>query len=457
MKNKKHIRFCILILCLCMAIVFFPKSSGNAFAVSETVSEEQVGDDALYRKLKKITSRNILYADVLNSLTELNLSSESGTSANQIADISGLSLFTMDNLKTLNVSNNALTELPESVLAQMPNLETLIVSKNQLTSLDVSGCYKLKTVDASGNVLVEFDGYDMVTQDFTINLSNNLFSSMSQIVLPEKVGGGTGIVELYNNNITEFSSSYDYTYRLGLQGLVFDKTEETYSIEKKEKIVFYKSDNVQRMKIVISKKVDNDWEEAVSVSDWLVSEAKTEYTLVVGTYRVEYFYVDTSNNEYSISSNRHPSTNQGDSYISMVEHLLTYYNGLYAEFDVVPSVPAYSLVVNGVTYGEGDMTKIKSQGKIYLKGDEGAEFYYRISGSNDWQKGSEIDIKRGGTYFIEVKAKVDNYESSIKTILINAEPNLKFPTILLLLLIVVGTLLFFGVGYPLLRKYVIYR
>ena len=81
--------------------------------------------------------------------------------------------------------------------------------------------------------------------------------------------------------------------------------------------------------------------------------------------------------------------------------------------------------------------------------------YYKFGENGEWKKGKEIKLTKGGSYFIDVKAVVDGYESRTTTIFINANANLNIPTILLLLAIVLGAGILFGVGYPLIRKYVL--
>ena len=112
-------------------------------------------------------------------------------------------------------------------------------------------------------------------------------------------------------------------------------------------------------------------------------------------------------------------------------------------------------MIKGKTYNEEDIAKLKSKAQIVLTADDDAECYYKFGENGTWKKGSTIDITRGGSYFIEVKAVVGDYESKTSMILIDASANLAIPSILLILLIVLGAGLLFGVGYPLIKKYVL--
>lgn len=462
MKKKTLLRFCVMVLCAIAVVLCLPNAEGSVFGATttETVKDEQIADEVLVQKLKKITNKQTLNTEVLNSSADkyvnLNLSS-SGATGSQIKDISGLALFKLSYTTTLNLTNNAITEIPKEVFDAMPNLNTLIVSNNQLQSLDLTGCYKLKVVDASGNMLESFNGFDL-ENGFNVNLSKNNFSEMSQIVLPDAISGATGTIELYNNNITDFTKINAYDFRLGVQGVAFNKTEnEELRVEKSQKLVYFKTTAPHRVKVVVSKKNGETWQNVFEVKQWEETRERVEFNYTVGKYRVEYYYVDNDLTEYSISTYRHEETNEAEEYYNTVKSLLNYYNGLFAEYSVVPSTPTYSIKVKDVTYKEGELDKLKSKGTLYLTGDEGAQMYYRIGSNGEWISGNEVTLDRGGTYFIEVKAVVDGFESSTKLILINANPSLTLPSILLLILILVGAGVFFGVGYPLIRKYVINR
>ena len=154
MKNRKIARFAILIMCMFALCISFSAGRGAVFADSTgaQVTDSKVGDSALYSKLKSLALRTEGVQTIRDNTFNKNLTAYvnldlSGTSSQQISDISGLKLFTLNFTKTLNISNNALTEVAADVLASMPNLETVIVSGNQLTSLDLTGCYKIKVVE----------------------------------------------------------------------------------------------------------------------------------------------------------------------------------------------------------------------------------------------------------------------------------------------------------------------
>lgn len=451
MKNKRAFRtFSLIIMCaIFVAILGF---SGTKTVFADTgksqVTDTMVGDTYLYKKLQKLAGSSgvILYDSTFANFKKLDLH---GTTASQITDISGLKLFTLEKVETLDISGNSITTIPNEVLTWLSGLQTLIVSQNQLTELDLTGCFNLRVVDASGNNLTSFNGYDMLSNGCDIDLSKNKFSSMSEITLPEYVAGATGSVKLYNNNIEDYEVVDGYNVELGLQGLSFN---ETAVIERSQKVRYYKTASPFRVKTVITK-VESE-EEIVVIKDWLQAQ-DLEITLNVGKYRTDYYFVDIDDTEYEISTKRHPKVTTKDEYYNKVKDFMNYFNGQSAEFTVVPTTPQFKYLIKGLYYDENQITQLKSKAQIVLTADEDGECYYRFGENGDWQKGNVINITKGGSYFVEVKSVVGDYESEIRTILINGSASLTLPSIVLILLIVISGLLMFGIVYPLLKKYVL--
>ena len=102
------------------------------------------------------------------------------------------------------------------------------------------------------------------------------------------------------------------------------------------------------------------------------------------------------------------------------------------------------------------MDKITKKVTIKIFADDDVTVYYSIA-NGKWQEGREITVTQGGRYIIDVKAvSLDGqYTSKGLNIFISASSSLKVPDILIVLLIVIGAVLIFGVGYPLLKKYVL--
>jgi len=184
-----------------------------------------------------------------------------------------------------------------------------------------------------------------------------------------------------------------------------------------------------------------------------MTEDKLVVDLPNGNYEVNYYFVDVNNGNTLIESStkRHPNPASEQHY---AEHIyLRYYT--YSEFSVIPTMPEFRYVIDGVEQGRNENVKITKKCTIKFNSDEGSKIYYQI-GNSEWFEGGEYYLEQGGSYQIRVKAvSADGlYESRVKTIYVNAAVNLTLPGILMLVLVVMLTILIFGVGFPLLRKYV---
>lgn len=465
MKNKKFKRVFILIVCALILGLSFPAAANVAHAASNiSYSETQVGDSALYNTLRNISKKNggsgVLRETTFNSerFETLDLSTyrQDGSPITQISSLDGLKLFALEYTKTLNISNNALTEIDPTVLTNIPQLETLIVNGNQLTNLDLTGCTRLKVVEATGNYLTSFNGTSMVSNGFSIDLSRNNFTDFNEIKLPEQITGANGDIRLYNNNISNYTSAGNYRVYLGLQGLYFNTSSlsnETIR-EKSEKIVYYKSE-VHNVRFVIS----NDSGVVQTINDYEVKGNTVNVPLEIGEYELNVYYIDVADGHkaYPLSTKQHAKTNKANSadYYDKVEGIYKYYDDVYVKFSVIPSTPTYKYLIKDKYYDESEVGKLKQKAKIILNGDSGADLYYRYGANGEWKQGNEINLTKGGTYFIEVQARVGESVSRTSTILINAEASLTVPSILLIFLILGVGALIFAVGIPLLKKYVL--
>ena len=113
-------------------------------------------------------------------------------------------------------------------------------------------------------------------------------------------------------------------------------------------------------------------------------------------------------------------------------------------------------VIDGVEHPQGSVDKITKVTTIRISADEDTLVYYSVNGQK-WVQGNEIELTIGGRYTIDVKAKTLDglYESDNVSIFISASASLKFPSVLIVILIILGAVVIFGVGFPLLRKYVL--
>ena len=327
-------------------------------------------------------------------------------------------------------------------------MEELIVSDNLLSSIDISGCYNLKRVIVDNNQLDEFDATDMYATGAELDLSANLIGSVEDITLPSQVLNVSMDIKLYNNNIQDYTGFGEgYTAYLGLQGLRSEV--EDGSIEQKNNVVYYKTNDTQQLKTVIT----SNGVEKYSFVHSEMTEDKVVVDLPNGNYEVSYYFVDVNNDNALIESStkRHPNPASEQHYS---EHTyLRYYR--YTEFSVIPTTPEFRYVIDGVEQGRNENVKITKKCTLKFTADEGTKIYYQI-GNSEWFEGSEYYLERGGSYQIRVKAVSQDgaYESQVKTIFVNAAVNLTLPGILMLVLLILLTVAIFGVGVPLLRKYV---
>uniref|UniRef100_A0A6C0I0T4 Leucine-rich repeat domain-containing protein n=1 Tax=viral metagenome TaxID=1070528 RepID=A0A6C0I0T4_9ZZZZ len=121
----------------------------------------EAGDITSIRNLPKQITRihipNNLLAhleDLPESLVDLNAA---GNGLQRI-DLSAL-----QNLKSVNISNNELTELILS-----PSIETLLCENNKLVELDLDGMDTLKTLNCNGNPLLSITNFQDTISNFTM-------------------------------------------------------------------------------------------------------------------------------------------------------------------------------------------------------------------------------------------------------------------------------------------------
>jgi len=438
--KKKYSKFLYVLLIFAMMLCVSPFSADTAFARGANVSDTDI-DINLYNKLCAVKgSSRVLYSNDFNSEKFATITMHGADTVNKdsnLVDITGLEKFRFDYTTTLDLSNNSIMEISATTLSAFPNLQVLIVSNNQLTSLDVSGCYKLKQVIANNNNLSNFNAGDMNATDCVINLSANKLDSFSDITLPYQADEVIATLNLYANNITDFDSTpAGYQVNLGLQGISNKK-----NIEKKDIVKYYPTAEDLDVKYVI-KSGSNVIRSFVNSDISQVENIDLPY----GDYAIEYYYINDLSEEKIISTKTDKAG--GDYYQKFFDYFK------YSEFSILPSSPDYVYIIDGKEYS--DVNRITKKCQITLSGDEGTKLYYKIS-SGDWVEGSTINITRGGTYTIYVKSVSEDgaHESFEKAILIKASSNLTFPSILIILFIVLIGVGIFAVAYPFIKKYIL--
>ena len=443
MKFKAKNKILIVLILIMMMVVLFPIAQSVTYAADTQITEADMNDTNLYNKLRSLGG-GLVRSETFNKekyhTITLNGVNTSNTESN-IVDLSGLMLFRFDYTTTLNLSNNNIVNVSADILSVFPNLEELILSNNQIKQIDLSRSYNLKKIILDNNEIEKIDLSEVNPNGAEIDLSCNKIKSFDDIVLPWQTVNVNTRIDLYNNNITDFETApVGYTVNLGLQGF----NTKDGMIEKNQKLVHYKTNDGQAMKTVIT-----SGSNVVYTFFSGEGEVKKELLLNHGDYSISYYYIGNGSDQ--IVSTKTFTVRTGDDYY---RDYFKYYK--YKEVKIIPTTPTYTYLVGDTEYKSGDEFRINQKTTINLSCDEDCKLYYSVAGA-EWKEGDKIELTRGGKYIVNVKAvsQDGNFESKPVTILISAEASLTFPSILIVMLIIIGAVVVFGVGFPLLRKYVL--
>lgn len=443
MKTNVKNKWLIILALIFFLIVLFPMAQGIVRADTQ-ILESDMNDGNLYAKLLK-QGGGLLRSETFNKEKYNTITLQGVTTSNtdsNIVDLSGLMLFKFEYTTKLDLSNNNIQEISAEVLNVFPNLEELVLTNNNIRSIDISSCYNLKKLIIDNNELTGIDLSELNPNGAEVDLSCNYISSINHIKLPSQTVKVNTKIDLYNNNIVDFEKSAEgYTMNLGLQGF----NSKNGVIEKKQTAAYYKTNDDQNLKIVISEGDTVKYE----LSNNTIDKDKVAIALDNGSYSISYYY--TGDDKEEIISTKGFTVRKGDDYY---KDFFRYYK--YSEFTVNPSRPTYTYVVGDKEYRQDELTKITKKSTIKVQGDEDSTIMYSISGG-EWQEGNEIQLTRGGRYTINIKAVSQDgkYSSENVTIFITASANLTLPDVLIVMLIIIGAVVIFGVGFPLLRKYVL--
>ncbi|MFD2386439.1 leucine-rich repeat domain-containing protein [Enterococcus rivorum] len=181
-----------------------PEMEFQAFksaSVGQTIAESFT-DPKLAQAIAAILAGGEVHAvltqAMVNSTTTLNLSSKN------LQDLTGIELFT--NLETLNVRNNQLTSLPESI-SSLVGLQALYLDNNQLTNLPstIGSLVNLEQLSVSSNQLTGLpDSFPNLISLNQLDLEYNQLTG-----LPENIGQLTNLqyFYLFNNQISTLPNS----------------------------------------------------------------------------------------------------------------------------------------------------------------------------------------------------------------------------------------------------------
>ena len=314
-----------------------------------------------------------------------------------MTDASGLGLFDFSNLRTLDLSNNNLTEIPKETFAGMTQLDELIVYGNSLEVLDISTLTGIKNISAKSNNLSTID-LSSLLPEAVVNLSYNNIKDFSSLNL--KLDGQGAQIDLYGNKLNNFSlDNYtNYNFIIGFQ--------QEYDLTK------YDEHSIIRL-YKYGKQIF--WLECVNINTNQATYITSESTLTPSTYRI-YLKDDSGYLDYE------PIT-----------------------IKIYKSAPTYTILDE-----EGNPVDLSQdiKGAVRINFDSNDENYfveYSINGKG-YVVGDSIEINKNGTYTFTVKAVSDIGDESNSvafTIKLSSNENgiLKMLSIIFSVFILLGILL----------------
>lgn len=334
----------------------------------------QIGDEELYYALidayntgKQENERiDKLYVGTFKTTTSLNLSGKN------INKVSGLALFKFDSLKTLDLSNNKLTQNFNSFV-NMSSLEVLDLSNNQLSSVDCSFSNNIKNVNLSNNLLTSCNLSSLQTDGYA-NISFNKLADFSKLTLPQT---NATIFATHNLLTQEIPSNLTCTLNLGYQGGL-----NGVSLTKNSVIKFYGLDGVSKVDIY---KTDEDGNllNTTPVNTLTAGEELTNFPIAY--YKVVFDEGETS-----------PK--------------------VYQDIFIVcrPIAPQFSLFIDG-KQTEKELHIIKQIATLKMEAE--GDIYYTINGGEKI-KGNEVYINQAGSYTITCWQNLDGMDSEKVTYLV---------------------------------------
>lgn len=114
------------------------------------------------------------------------------------------SVFTLESLNLLNISDTSLTEIPSSI-SNLTNLQTLLLYGNEIAHIpdSIVALQKLKVLDISRNKLQSVpNAIAELASLTTLNLSNNQLTEFPKLENSTKLT----VIDLSLNKLTEFPS-----------------------------------------------------------------------------------------------------------------------------------------------------------------------------------------------------------------------------------------------------------
>lgn len=185
--KKLRLTFVLIIAVLVGVALSHPvKAAGIGITFEEQFSNSHTAQ-VIASKFGKLSSDEITDNDI--GITNLDISNKS------LADINGIDIF--NNLTNINISNNSLTNLPNSI-TNLSKLTYILAGSNQLTSLpeNINNLNKLEGIYASNNKLTHLP--DNITQ--LSNLAILYVDKNGLIDLPLNLEGLVNLQQFFVND-----------------------------------------------------------------------------------------------------------------------------------------------------------------------------------------------------------------------------------------------------------------
>lgn len=409
---------------------------GNGIEISSSV----IGDENLYSALLKVYkdslkdteytySGSVIYSNMFVNFESLNLDRD--VTRKNITSLSGLEKLDLDNLKSLSANMNEIVEFDSKIFDTIDTdkFTSLSLAGNQLSSIDLSAFDRLTYVNLSSNQLRKLDLSAVegktVGTEITINVANNLFTSIENIKFPTKRIGHINL-NVINNNVTNLTEDFFtdfFTIWAGIQGFVSD---ETKSVDTGKNLMIYKM-GIEGLAVEIYE--DGETEPIHTITDADITENYLRLNLPVGEY--EYLYTIDGNNAHDRSDKDRKFL---DGY----------------DFKVIPRKATYTFIYKGKEYD--NLGKVTGKVTVNLKTNEdGAKIFYQVN-SGEWIEGSTIECANGGNYTIKVKTVVNGMESEIENVWVRTSLNLYISDWVMLVLVILLALVLFLVVIPIISK-----
>lgn len=405
------------------------------------ISESVITDELLYEALLDIyiekytgiyntEELTTIYSDMFNDFTEINVDGKG------IESLAGLEKLRLFELESFSANLNDIASFDEDIFENTDSkkFKKLSLAGNKLSSISITNLTGLTTINFSSNKLSKLDlsAIEAKVQytTFTLNVANNNFTSLSNIILPTKRIGHINL-NIINNMISEISDDYftdKYTMHIGIQG--FNKVDNEYATDTKNNVVIYKT-RIPALSVQIWKLDEDEDRIITTISDSDITEEFIRLDLDVGEYYYEYLY----NGEILDLSER---KNDADK-LYLISN----------DFNVLPQKVTYLLNYKGEDYET--LNKVTGVVTVKLYCEEGASIMYQVNGG-EWQSGNVIECNEGGTYSIKVKAVINGVESETQNIWVRTSLNLYISDGLMLVLILVVALTLFLVVVPIISK-----